>query len=247
MKDLERRIKDGTDTLASELRLPLTEEQRILWENALEIYRRRAGAEISPVEAFEYMVAEVIAEWGHYGTETETTDTPEPPKEAETPETKAEPPADNETNTGPVFPWAEPIDTTPFAQESEWESEQAAEKAFATSSEYNHVRQLVLERDGWVCTYPGCGARKNLEVHHIRFRSRGGCDSPWNLTVVCYFHHNLIHANGIAVTGRAPIALEWTPPKLMRAVLDRRRNNPSLWADELDVREWSLDPAPVAT
>ena len=55
------------------------------------------------------------------------------------------------------------------------------------------------------------------------------------------------HANRIAVRGSAPVALEWTPPKLMRAVLDRRRNNPSLWADELDVREWSLDPAPAAT
>jgi len=44
VRQLEHRIKDGTDTLASVLHLPLTEDRRILWENALEIYRRRAGA-----------------------------------------------------------------------------------------------------------------------------------------------------------------------------------------------------------
>ena len=41
VQQLEKRIGDGTDSLASVLRLPLTEDQRILWENALEIFRRR--------------------------------------------------------------------------------------------------------------------------------------------------------------------------------------------------------------
>ena len=73
----------------------------------------------------------------------------------------------------------------------------------------------------------------------------------WNLTVVCNFHHDLIHKKHIGVKGRAPHALEWTPPKLMQAVLDRRRNRPSIWLGELDVREWSLEsrapPAPADT
>ena len=47
-----------------------------MWENALEIYRRRAGAEISPVEAFELTVAEVIVEWGGYLTDTGTPTSP---------------------------------------------------------------------------------------------------------------------------------------------------------------------------
>ena len=96
VRQLEQRIKDGTDTLTSVLRLPLTEDRRILWENALEIFRRRAGAEISPVEAFELMVAEVIAEWAHYLTDTETSETPETPEVPEKPESDAPTPADED-------------------------------------------------------------------------------------------------------------------------------------------------------
>ena len=47
------------------------------------------------------------------------------------------------------------------------------------------------------------------------------------------------------MNGRAPFALEWVPPKLMREVLERRRNNPSIWVGELDIREWTLDAAPL--
>ncbi|GMR21871.1 MAG: hypothetical protein BMS9Abin37_0191 [Acidobacteriota bacterium] len=263
VRQVEQRIKDGTDTLASVLHLPLTEDRRILWENALEIYRRRAGAEISPVEAFELMVAEVIAEWAHYLTDTET---PAKPDEPEEPETEAampanegdvpatNPPGNNETETGPVFPWVEAIDTGSIGQivqPSLFESELAVEAEFAKNPDYKEMRLLVLERDGWKCTYPGCGARAQLHVHHIQYRSHGVCHAPWNLTVVCNFHHDLIHKKHIGVKGRAPHALEWTPPKLMQAVLDRRRNRPSIWLGELDVREWSLESraaeTPVAT
>jgi hypothetical protein len=33
----------------------------------------------------------------------------------------------------------------------------------------------------------------------------------------------------------------------MREVFERRRNNPAMWVGELDIREWSLDPATVVT
>jgi hypothetical protein len=262
VQQLEHRIKDGTDTLASVLHLPLTEDRRILWENALEIYRRRAGAEISPVEAFELMLAEVIAEWGYVPTDTETPDEPEkseseaamPADEGDAPETI--PPRDflNETEAGPVFPWVEAIDTSligQIVQPSLFESELTAEAELAKNPDYKEMRLLVLERDGWKCSYPFCGARAQLHVHHIQYRSHGVCHSPWNLTVVCNFHHDLIHKKHIGVKGRAPHALEWSPPKLMQAVLDRRRNRPSIWLGELDVREWSLEsraaPAPAVT
>jgi 5-methylcytosine-specific restriction endonuclease McrA len=237
VQQLERRIQDGTDNLTSTLHLPLTQDRRILWENALEIFRRRAGAEISPVEAFELMVAEVIAEWGHYGAGM-----PEEPEtsEDESEATDQEPPRQDEASQE-VFPWVEAIDTSKIETESLWDTERDAEKDFETNPRYNAVRHFVLERDGWKCTYPGCGARANLHVHHIVFRSRGGGDAPWNLTVVCNFHHNLIHSEQIAVKGGAPLALEWTPPELMRAVLERRRNNPSVWANDLDVRERSFE------
>lgn len=254
VRELEGRLRDGTDSLASVLHLPLTKDRRVLWEHGLEIYRRRAGSEISPVEAFELMLAEVIAEWGHYLVDSEDAAASEAPEESQEPETAEH--GEVETETVPsdeapevrsLFPWVEPIDTGELENESSWASELDAEKEFAAKSSYNAVRQVVLERDGWKCTYPGCGARAHLEVHHLRYRSHGGPDEPWNLTVLCHFHHRLLHAKHIDVKGRAPLGLEWTPPKLMRAVLDRRRNKKSFWVGELEVREWSLEGRAAAS
>jgi hypothetical protein len=68
----------------------------------------------------------------------------------------------------------------------------------------------ILERDGWQCTVPGCRARRNLAVHHIRFRSNGGGDEDANLTVVCYEHHiQGIHQGYVRCSGRAPDKLLW--------------------------------------
>ena len=65
VQQLEQRIKDGTDELATVLHFPLSTDMRGLWEDTLEIFRRRAGAEISPLAVFEYLLAEKVAEWGH--------------------------------------------------------------------------------------------------------------------------------------------------------------------------------------
>jgi hypothetical protein len=37
-----------------------------------------------------------------------------------------------------------------------------------------------FERDGYRCPVPACSARRNLQSHHIGFRSAGGPDEPWN-------------------------------------------------------------------
>ena len=63
-------------------------------------------------------------------------------------------------------------------------------------------------RDGWRCTVPGCTARRNLHSHHIRFRSAGGPDEPWNRTTLCaHHHHRGVHDGTLRITGRAPDAL----------------------------------------
>jgi hypothetical protein len=68
----------------------------------------------------------------------------------------------------------------------------------------------ILERDGWQCTVPGCRARRNLAVHHVRYRSRGGGDDDWNLTTVCFEHHiQGIHEDRIRCRGTAPEGLVW--------------------------------------
>jgi hypothetical protein len=65
-----------------------------------------------------------------------------------------------------------------------------------------------FERDGFRCTVPGCTARRNLQSHHVWFRSACGPDVAWNRTTVCsYHHHRGVHAGNLAIRGRAPDGL----------------------------------------
>ena len=66
----------------------------------------------------------------------------------------------------------------------------------------------LLDRDGWRCTIPGCSSRRNLHLHHIRFRSAGGSDDAANLTTLCAAHHHRgVHAGRVRVSGCAPDGL----------------------------------------
>jgi hypothetical protein len=63
----------------------------------------------------------------------------------------------------------------------------------------------VFERDGYRCAVPGCTSRRNLQDHHIEFRSAGGSDAPDNRVALCAFHHQrCLHAGLLGVHGRAP-------------------------------------------
>ncbi|CAG0956900.1 hypothetical protein MYXO_00536 [Myxococcaceae bacterium] len=65
-------------------------------------------------------------------------------------------------------------------------------------------------RDGFRCTTPACSARRNLQSHHIVFRSQGGTDDPGNRTTLCAFHHlRGIHARTVSCRGHAPETLEF--------------------------------------
>jgi hypothetical protein len=68
----------------------------------------------------------------------------------------------------------------------------------------------VFARDGWRCTAPGCSSYRHLQSHHIRFRSAGGSDAPWNRTTLCAFHHHRgVHAGVVGCTGTAPDRLRF--------------------------------------
>jgi 5-methylcytosine-specific restriction endonuclease McrA len=56
---------------------------------------------------------------------------------------------------------------------------------------YNQLRQQVLVRDGWRCQR--CGTAKQLEVHHLQFRSAGGSDCEENLITLCARCHRKTH------------------------------------------------------
>lgn len=72
------------------------------------------------------------------------------------------------------------------------------------------VSQRVRERDGGMCTVPGC-SRAATDSHHVVFRSRGGdVMDPANQTSVCEFHHHrCIHAEHLHARGSAPDELTW--------------------------------------
>jgi len=56
---------------------------------------------------------------------------------------------------------------------------------------YRALRNQVLARDGWRCQY--CGSAKDLQVHHLRSRSKLGGDVLENLIALCAGCHKLQH------------------------------------------------------
>jgi 5-methylcytosine-specific restriction endonuclease McrA len=53
------------------------------------------------------------------------------------------------------------------------------------------IAKTVLERDDYRCR--GCGTIRNLELHHLQYRSHGGKDAADNLVVLCRRCHNRMH------------------------------------------------------
>jgi HNH endonuclease len=49
------------------------------------------------------------------------------------------------------------------------------------------------------CQFPGCGARRFTQAHHIVWRENGGPTDLDNLILICFFHHRLVHEYGWAI------------------------------------------------
>jgi predicted HNH restriction endonuclease len=62
-------------------------------------------------------------------------------------------------------------------------------------AEYQDLHRRVLKRDGWRCQF--CGARAQLQVHHLQSRAQLGADVEDNLFAVCAACHRAIHRNEI--------------------------------------------------
>ncbi len=69
----------------------------------------------------------------------------------------------------------------------------------------------VYVRAGWRCEAPACTSRRNLEDHHIVYRSRGGeIRDLGNRLCLCRFHHRLgEHGDLAACRGEAPLGVLW--------------------------------------
>ncbi len=68
----------------------------------------------------------------------------------------------------------------------------------------------IYSRDGWRCSAPGCTSRRNLEDHHVTYRSHGGDNAPDNRIAICRFHHQLgEHGVLASCRGKAPLGIKW--------------------------------------
>jgi hypothetical protein len=59
---------------------------------------------------------------------------------------------------------------------------------FAPAWMERHVRYRDKE-----CVFPGCGARRFTQVHHVVWWDDDGVTDPDKLALVCTFHHKLVH------------------------------------------------------
>jgi len=68
----------------------------------------------------------------------------------------------------------------------------------------------IFARDSGRCMAPGCTSRARLEVHHLRYRSHGGSDTPDNLILLCALHHRQgEHGDLARCRGKAPLDVVW--------------------------------------
>src|SRR5207237_1174752 len=51
-------------------------------------------------------------------------------------------------------------------------------------------------RDHDRCVFPGCPTTRHLQAHHVRWWRHGGPTDLDNLTLLCTFHHRLVHDHG---------------------------------------------------
>jgi hypothetical protein len=70
-----------------------------------------------------------------------------------------------------------------------------------------HVRHRDRE-----CRFPGCGARRFTEAHHLRWWRHGGRTDLDNLALICSFHHRLVHEHGWSVKRDRTGDLLWRRP-----------------------------------
>ena len=72
------------------------------------------------------------------------------------------------------------------------------------------VRQLRY-RDS-ECRFPGCGARRFTQAHHIVWWELGGTTDLDNLILICSFHHKLVHEYRWRVVRASDGTVRWFRP-----------------------------------
>jgi hypothetical protein len=79
------------------------------------------------------------------------------------------------------------------------------------------------------CRFPGCGARRFTEAHHVVWWRNGGRTDLENLVLICSFHHRLVHEHGWRLDADAT-SLRWFRPDGTRYRAGPSREPPMLHA-----------------
>jgi hypothetical protein len=228
VRELDQKINAERDANGVKVRAWLTDDQAAVWDYALEVCRRVNGADLDVGHCLELIAGEFIATYAHHAHKIE---------ETECEDTMTE--EDREVDGKPSDEEAAALELSTCPDNDDLPSPTA-------SAEYGRTWRFVLERDAYRCQYLDCGARRELQVHHIVFRSHSGkkgrarSNSPQNLVTLCVFHHRMIHAGTIGVKGEAPHQLAWRRPAMMENLLGRYSVGDLVLGDSV-VRE----PGPV--
>ena len=191
VRELDRKVEEQRDAAGVKIRAWLTQDQAAVFDNAVEVCRRMAGADLEIGHCLELISAEFLATYAYLAHQKEQHDDGE--QVGTTSEAAAEDSNSEEESSAVEQRICPDNDDLPSP----------------AVADYGKIWSEVLERDDYRCQYPDCGAREHLHVHHIEFRSRSGSkgraesNSPPNLTTTCVFHHRLIHRGTIGVKGRA--------------------------------------------
>jgi hypothetical protein len=65
---------------------------------------------------------------------------------------------------------------------------------------FENVKAYILSRDSYKCQCGKKGCSDKLHVHHVKYRSNGGSDTPNNLITLCEKHHKALHAGKFELT-----------------------------------------------
>jgi hypothetical protein len=73
------------------------------------------------------------------------------------------------------------------------------------------LRRLLWARDKH-CIFPGCHRKCYVDSHHIQHWANGGESEPGNLTLICSYHHVLLHEGGFSIRKLDDGTLEFLRP-----------------------------------
>lgn len=84
------------------------------------------------------------------------------------------------------------------------------------------VSRMLREPPAWMirqlryrdreCRFPGCGARRFVQAHHVDWWHHGGRTELANLVLLCFFHHKLVHEHGWGLMREPDGTVRWIRP-----------------------------------